>query len=75
MVRVSIEGAAEAPAGLSHVDRPEAGTLTTVAGNQGLAVIRRSFAETGQSLSADGVTVTVRSGPLGDDPGIGSRKG
>lgn len=75
MVRVSIEGAAEAPAGLSHVDRPEAGTLTTVAGDQGLAVLRRSFAETGQSLSADGVTVTVRSGPLGDDPGIGSRKG
>ncbi|MBV1858735.1 MAG: hypothetical protein KUG77_10015 [Nannocystaceae bacterium] len=75
MVRVSIEGKAKAPLALAHVDRPEAGTLTTVAGDVGLAVIRRSFAEAGQTLTADGVTVTVRSGPLGDDPGIGSRKG
>lgn len=74
MVRVSIEGSAEAPAALAHADRPEAGTLTTVAGEHGLAVIRRSFAEAGQTLKADGVTVTVRSGPLGDDPGIGRRK-
>lgn len=76
MVRVSIKGDAEAPVALAHVDRPEAGTLTTVAGPRGLAVIRRSFAEAGQTLTAgDGVTLTVESGPLGDDPGIGSRKG
>ncbi len=74
MVRVSIEGDAEAPLALAHADRPEAGTLSTVAGGVGLAVIRRSFAEAGQMLTADGVRVTVRSGPLGDDPGIGSRK-
>ncbi len=75
MVRVSIEGDATAPLPLSHADRPEAGTLTTVAGNVGLAVIRRSFAEDGQKLSADGVPVTVISGPLGDDPGIAGRSG
>lgn len=74
MVRVSIDGNAEAPVALAHVDRPEAGTLTTISGDQGLAVIRRSFAEAGQTLTADGLTLTVRSGPLGDDPGIGSRK-
>lgn len=74
MVRVSIEGNTEVPTALAHADRPEAGTLTTLAGERGLAVIRRSFAEAGQTLTADGATMTVCSGPLGDDPGIGSRK-
>ncbi|MGH1340573.1 MAG: YgfZ/GcvT domain-containing protein [Nannocystales bacterium] len=74
MVRVSIEGDAQVPAALAHADRPEAGTLTTAAGDQGLAVIRRSFAEAGQALTSQGVSLTVLSGPLGDDPGIGSRK-
>lgn len=74
MVRVSIDGDLQAPAVLAHADRPEAGTLTTVAGDQGLAVIRRSFAQEGQTLTSGGHTLTVLSGPLGDDPGIGGRK-
>ncbi len=75
MARVAVEGSAQVPASLSHPDRAEAGTLTTVAGGQGLAIVRRSFAEVGQALSAQGLRVRVSSGPLGDDPGMGGRKG
>ncbi len=73
LVRVRVEGAPELPCPLAHAERAEAGTLTTVAGEQGLAVVRRSFAEEGQTMTAPGVTVSVTSGPLGDDPGMAGR--
>lgn len=75
MVRVDVEGDASPPVDLAHADRAEAGRLTTVAGGRGLAVVRRSFAEDGQAMTADGLSVTVRSGPLGDDPGNAGRSG
>jgi folate-binding protein YgfZ len=73
MVRVGIDGDPSVPVSLAHSDRAEAATLTTVAGGQGLAIVRRSFAEPGQTLTSEGLTVTVQSGPLGDDPGVGGR--
>ena len=73
MVRVDVSGDAVAPLDLAHADRAEAGRLTTVVGGRGLAIVRRSFAEDGQTMTADGVSVTVRSGPLGDDPGNAGR--
>ncbi|MCR9161242.1 MAG: YgfZ/GcvT domain-containing protein [Nannocystaceae bacterium] len=75
MVRVDVAGDATAPLDLAHAERAEAGRLTTVAGGSGLAIVRRSFAADGQTLTAEGVQVTVRSGPLGDDPGRAGRAG
>lgn len=75
MVRVDVSGEAVPPLDLAHADRAEAGRLTTVSGARGLAIVRRSFAEEGQAMTADGVSITVRSGPLGDDPGNAGRSG
>ncbi len=75
MVQVELSEGVQAPVALAHPDRPEAGTLTTVAGTRGLAIVRRSFAEAGTVLTCEGASVTVASGPLGDDPGVGARKG
>ncbi len=75
MVRVDVSGQAVPPLDLAHADRAEAGRLTTVSGGRGLAIVRRSFAEDGQAMSGDGVLITVRSGPLGDDPGNAGRSG
>lgn len=72
MVRVDVEGDASVPVALDHADRPDSGTLTTAAGGSGLAIVRRSFAAPGQSLTGDGVHVRVTSGPLGDDAGVSS---
>ena len=73
MVQVDVDGAASVPLTLGHADRAEAGTLTTVAGSRGLAIVRRTVASAGETLTADGVSVTVTSGPLGDDPGVAGR--
>lgn len=73
MVRVRVEGAPQLPCPLAHAERAEAGTLTTVAGDRGLAVVRRSFAEEGQTMTGNGAEVIVTSGPLGDDPGMAGR--
>ncbi|MEM6290301.1 MAG: hypothetical protein AAGA54_03520 [Myxococcota bacterium] len=75
MVQVDLSEGLQAPRTLAHPDRAQAGTLTTVAGARGLAIVRRSFAEAGTALSVEGGTVTVTSGPLGDDHGVGGRKG
>ena len=70
MVRVQVDGTGSVPLALDHADRPDSGTLTTVSGAVGLAIVRRSFATPGQSLTGEGVVVHVTSGPLGDDPGL-----
>jgi folate-binding protein YgfZ len=80
MVRVH---ASRAPAGavtLAAEDREDAGQWTTWAagdeGVDGLAVVRRAVAEPGVRLRTAGedpIAVEVRSGPLGDDPGLGGR--
>ncbi len=73
MVRVETS-ASVVPAALSHVERPDAGTLTSIARGRGLAIVRRAFAVEGATLTtADGVEVRVISGPLGDDPGVAGR--
>lgn len=69
MVRVDVEGSPDVPAQLDHPDREGAGTLTTVGGGQGLAIVRRTFASPGTSLGG-AATVTVTSAALGDDPGV-----
>ncbi len=73
LVRVAFEGDLEAPSTLAHVERPEAGTLTTVGDGQGLAIVRRTFAVPETSLQAGTHALRVVSGPLGDDPGVGAR--
>lgn len=74
MVKVELSAAIDAPAELSHATRDQAGSLTTVRGTHGLAIVRRSFAKPDESLNAGDTRVTVRSGPLGDDPGVANRK-
>ncbi len=83
MVRVSAEVTPEAsaePIELSAESRPKAGLWTTwVAtpggGCEGLAIVHRSVAKPGAQLGAGELTLTVRSGPLGDDLGMGGRHG
>lgn len=64
---------------LRAASRPQAGLWTTwVAsedgGCEGLAIVHRSVAEPGVALTtADGRALEVRSGPLGDDRGMGGR--
>ncbi len=74
MARVRAEAAPADPA-LSAESRPAAGTWTSWApkdgGVEGLAVLHRSVAAPGQTLSAGDLRVEVLSGPLGDDPGVG----
>jgi folate-binding protein YgfZ len=65
---------------LASDERPEAGLVTTVAaageGSIALAIVRRESATEGATLrTPDGVLVHVTSGPLGDDPGVGGKKG
>ncbi len=77
MVRVVLERVVDVPSQLSADARPDAGELTTcageIAGAGGLAIVRREFAVLGALLrSAGGVAVRVISGPLGDDPGPGT---
>ena len=74
-----VEASAE-PIELSAESRPKAGLWTTwVAtpggGCEGLAIVHRSVAKPGAQLGAGELTLTVRSGPLGDDRGMGGRHG
>ena len=75
MVRVNADAPIALGTTLAGPDRPEVGKLTTVApdgdggGVLGLAIVRRDVAEAGKALTAGDTTVTVTSGPLGDDPG------
>ncbi len=70
--------AATVPAGpltLVAPDRPVAGRWTTwasdTAGAVGLAIVHRSLASIGTTLTAEGLgVVEVCSGPQGDDPGV-----
>lgn len=73
MVRVSLPQTVEVPAALSHPEREQAGRLTTCVAEpaEGLAIVRREYAVPDQRLQAGDVEVTITSGPLGDDPGIG----
>ncbi len=80
MVRVHASRAPSGPRVLASDDRENAGQWTTwVAGADGvdgLAVVRRAVAEPGavlRTVEDEPVVVEVRSGPLGDDPGIGGR--
>lgn len=81
LVRVHAGTCPEGPVELAAPERPLAGRAATwVAdpdgGALGLAIVHRSAATPGTVLSAPGIgAVEVRSGPLGDDPGIArSRK-
>lgn len=75
--------AARAPTGavaLASEERHDAGQWTswvaTAEGVDGLAMVRRAVAQPGTVLhTADDepIAVEVRSGPLGDDPGVGGR--
>lgn len=78
MVRVSATTLPSGPVTLATPERPVAGRWTTWAGDPegavGLAVVHRSVAVAGTVLAAEGVgAVTVQSGPLGDDPGVGAK--
>lgn len=80
MVRVHASRAPTGPCTLASETRPDAGRWTTwVAGPQGvegLAIVRRDVAEPGarlRTVEGEPVAVEVRSGPLGDDPGVGGR--
>lgn len=81
MVRVEGPRDVTSPVPLVHSERPDAGVLTTwveaeSGGFVGLAVVRRALAQSGVELhvgSEDPIVVRVVSGPVGDDPGIGSR--
>ena len=79
-VMVQVEGPAAGPvalpAGLSAEGREDAGTLTTLCGTPegvlGLALVHRSVAQPGTVVRpARGPELTVTSGPIGDDPGVG----
>ena len=80
LVRVHAGTCPEGPVELAAPDRPQAGHAATWApdpsgGARGLAVVHRSAASPGTVLSAAGIgPVEVRSGPLGDDPGIKGRR-
>lgn len=78
MVRVAAATLPGGPVALSTPERPVAGRWTTwasdPAGAIGLAVVHRSLAAAGTVLAGEGVgAVTVTSGPLGDDPGVGAK--
>lgn len=73
------EGSPDLPIDLATDERPDAGRLTTVAGGVGLAVVRRKVLSAadgsgGAVLTAGEQRWAVRSGPLGDDPGMAGRK-
>lgn len=86
MVRVSleghaglVEGADRLPLTLASDGRDDAGELTSVSGDAGLAVVRRKELGTGDAVTVlrgpGELRVTVASGPLGDDPGVAGRTG
>lgn len=58
LCRVRVEGLEEG-ANLSHDSREAAGTLTTVAGDAGLAIVWRKLAEPGTRLTGDGGSVVL----------------
>jgi tRNA-modifying protein YgfZ len=69
------------PIELSHETRADAGRWTTIVARDGkahgLAIVRRSLATPGTVVSTKGTeTVSVRivSAPLGDDPGVSSKR-
>ncbi|MFY0531537.1 hypothetical protein [Nannocystis pusilla] len=80
LVRVHAGTCPEGPVELAAPERPQAGLAATWApdpsgGASGLAIVHRSAASPGTVLSAAGIgAVEVRSGPLGDDPGVKGRK-
>ncbi|WAS99158.1 CAF17-like 4Fe-4S cluster assembly/insertion protein YgfZ [Nannocystis punicea] len=80
LVRVHAGTCPEGPVDLAAPDRPQAGHAATWAadpagGAHGLAIVHRSAATPGALLTAAGIgQVEVRSGPLGDDPGVKGRK-
>lgn len=80
MVRVHASRAPTEPRTLASEGRADAGRLTTWArgpeGVEGLAIVRRDAAEPGgrlRTVEDEPIEVEVRSGPLGDDPGVGGR--
>jgi tRNA-modifying protein YgfZ len=82
MVRVHAARAPSEPGTLASEGRPSAGQWTTWApaadgeGVDGLAVVRRDAAVPGARLwtvAEERIEVEVRSGPLGDDAGVGGR--
>jgi folate-binding protein YgfZ len=77
MVRVRLSTAPSSvlsnlPIELTADSRP-AGQLTSVAGLEGLAIVRRNVAHPGTRLAAGELEVEVVTQPLGDDPGGPSR--
>lgn len=83
MVRVAGAQAIPTLTALHAADRADAGTLTTfvaaeTGGFVGLAIVRRAVATPGGALHAlvhdHPVELLVASEPLGDDPGIGSKR-
>lgn len=79
LVRVRAGTCPKEPVELAAPDRPQAGRWTTWApdgaGAIGLAVVHRSAAVPGTALTGEGVgAVEVTSGPIGDDPGVSSKK-
>lgn len=75
MVRLRSEGALASGATLSSDARPQAGRVTTVAGHEALAIVRREVAAEGTTLRMESGTVAeVASGPLGDDPGVTGKR-
>lgn len=75
MVRVELSNSPTAVEPLAlRAGELEVGTLTSwTAGKTGLAIVKRAQAKPGTALEAGDLTVTVTSGPLGDDPGRGGR--
>jgi folate-binding protein YgfZ len=80
LVRVHAGTCPEGPVELAAAERPQAGRAATwvadpAGGADGLAIVHRSAATPGTTLTAEEIgAVEVRSGPLGDDPGIKGRK-
>lgn len=80
LVRVHAGTCPEGPVELAAPERPQAGRADTWApdasgGASGLAIVHRSAAAPGTVLEGAGIgPVEVRSGPLGDDPGVKGRK-
>jgi folate-binding protein YgfZ len=52
-----------------EIDSRSAGQLTSVAGLDGLAIVRRNIAQPGTKLTTGELEVEVLTPPLGDDPG------
>lgn len=82
LVRVKLAGdpgvPGDAPAPLLDDAGTQVGRLTTWAPGGdaflGLAIVRRKVAVTGHVLMTDAIVAEVIAGPLGDDPGVGTKK-